>query len=589
MDVFARRSLTAYAADADSDRLLLEGSWPTDDGNGRGRRYSLDELIDARFGWIDRAACEMAAELDEVRESTNDRGASFFHVNALRLRYAAAKWLRVLAWRRTCGTDFPKSLTLHVSHDEADDEYVALFQAVAAASGSTLSVRRYEVTGPMQKPTTSMPAWRRLLARTLATTGPAGRVAASTPRVMLCGNPRILDPVCRELLHRGATATWLHDRFAVRAWLRWSRHGVTMRTCDDATLNDDATFAMPTTAPSIRFDGIELGPAIQVWRRWWEPRVAATQHRQATAVERHIRDFAPTHLVVDEDATPLPRAAVAAARRFGAATVVVQHGACGVRFGFAPQSADRIVVADEGSRRQLLQWDVERDRIIVAGSPARAMFVEAVHRLQVRSRSTSPRRILLLGTTPPRDDRPDAVTFRLTTSSYEAMLHAVMKAMSQLSSVELLVRPHPRTGLDSVLARVLGDYPHVATRMTSRSERLEDLVARADGIISCASSAGIDAHCAGRPVVQLLPVGSGDVLPAAWYGLRGTARTGDELLPLLRNMLSDSANEFRSEARSYPSSSRQVASRVVDAILSTMPVRQACSEPCEPLREAAHA
>ncbi|MBL9083321.1 MAG: hypothetical protein JNK76_16015, partial [Planctomycetales bacterium] len=39
------------------------------------------------------------------------------------------------------------------------------------------------------------------------------------------------------------------------------------------------------------------------------------------------------------------------------------------------------------------------------------------------------------------------------------------------------------------------------------------------------------------PVVQILPEGSGDMIPAAWYGMLGSARSLAELRPLLAQAL----------------------------------------------------
>jgi hypothetical protein len=81
--------------------------------------------------------------------------------------------------------------------------------------------------------------------------------------------------------------------------------------------------------------------------------------------------------------------------------------------------------------------------------------------------------------------------------------------------------------------------------MSKRRERLADLVAAADCVLSCASSAGIEAARAGRPVIQLLPAGSGNILPAEWYGLRGSARSLEEL----RQLLSETGVRTKKEIR----------------------------------------
>src|SRR5687768_9611452 len=137
MHVVTRKNLAPHVPADLGSRLLLEGSWP-DTAVPPGVEWTaLDDVIDSRFGWIDEAAARLAERIiaDSERESENEP--SFFFVNALRLRYAAVKWLRIVAWRRSQAAAHPGSITLHVSQSPADEEYVALWQALTAADGTT--------------------------------------------------------------------------------------------------------------------------------------------------------------------------------------------------------------------------------------------------------------------------------------------------------------------------------------------------------------------------------------------------------------------------------------------------------------------
>ncbi|MEX2558900.1 MAG: hypothetical protein WD403_03250, partial [Pirellulales bacterium] len=66
----------------------------------------------------------------------------------------------------------------------------------------------------------------------------------------------------------------------------------------------------------------------------------------------------------------MKRAAIAFARSHGIKSVVVQHGAPCVRFGFAPLHADMFCAWGESSRRQLEAWQVPPERIVVTGASA---------------------------------------------------------------------------------------------------------------------------------------------------------------------------------------------------------------------------
>jgi hypothetical protein len=585
LHVVVRRSLARSVPDDAGPRLLLEGSWSTDDGvSPRHGDAALDDLIDARQSSIDLAAARLAEQIVAADDDRNGLGESFFHLNALRLRYAAVAWLRCLAgFRRLASSQSFDAATLYAAAAPTDDEYVAVWRAIGESQGFTLRVVRPAAVMPRPMPSVPPQRWRRWAARSLVCPAPCRRGDPATPRVLLCGNPRILGPVCDELLRRRAHVAWLFDRFAVRPWWRWGRRGVWMPTCDEPVVTEPTTIvAMPRG--SIVADGIDWTEVADAWRRRWEPRFRSSQIRQRRRIEEHVASFRPTHIVVDEDATPLPRLVIAAGRDWGAASTVVQHGACGIRFGFAPLEADRIAVGDEGSRRQLLAWGVAGKRIVVTGSAHQDEFVAQIERAKPSSRRDGRRHILLLGTTPPRDDRPDAVTFRLTGRTYEAMLASAFAAVAELGDAVLIARHHPRTVDDSIFDAVRRRFPQVPLRMTEPRENLVDLLAAADCVLSCGSSAGIDAARAGRPVVQLLPAGSGPILPAAWYGLLGEARSLDELRPLLAHALSTPI-----PLCIHGVDPQATAARVVEAILSAAPSAASSLADSHDDWEAAHA
>lgn len=536
MHVVARLGLVKHVPADGRRRLLLEGSWPAEMVSN-GDCASLDDEIDARYEWIDVEAARLAEHAIQCDVCEGNESQSFSFVNTLRMRYAFVKWLRVLAWRRITPLPDASTVTLHVSTSKQDEEYVALLKSVAATDRITLEVRRYPDEG--KTAAVSLPpnaAWRTTLAK-WATGGIKRTVVDSdSPRVLLCGNPRILGPLCDDYLRRKITTAWLFDRFAVRPWLRWGLRGASVLTCDAPSASTAAVYEFGGRPTSIRFDDVDLSPVIQAWHDHWVPQYRNGQNRQRNRIAAHVAAFQPTHVVVDEDATPLPRMVIAAARRRGAASSVIQHGACGVRFGFTPLLADRIVVNGKSSRRQLEQWGVAGHRIVEEKSGLQERFVRDVVRARDRITPTRMRNVLLIGTTPARDERPDAVAFHLTTRAYEQLLTQAFTVVQEMGDATLVVRPHPRTGEDRVFQAVRRRFPALKVRVSSRREQLADQAAAADLVLSCASSAGIDIALAGRPVIQLLPHGSGEILPAEWYGMLGSARSLDDLRRLVRSI-----------------------------------------------------
>jgi hypothetical protein len=586
MQIFARPELATNVPFDDRPRLLLEGSWPVPKARGRGAKdLALDDLIDGRDAAIDVEAERLAERIASVVQRPEAGRPSFADVNVLRLRYAAVKWLRPLAWRRSLTADArPEHYELHVSSAADDAEYIAMFQAIAAVDNCELTV----VGSPAVVAATSGVSslrnsrWRRWLSQwqngdAMQTATPA----ETRTRVLLCGNPRLLDPVCRELVRRNIPAAWLYDRYPIRSGLRWAWRGVPTFTCDETS--SAAVISLPQLGESIRYDRIDLTETVRTWIDRNFADVGSAQARQMRRTGEHFAAFRPTHVVVDEDATPLKRIVVAAARDQAICSAVVQHGACAIRFGFVPLSANSFLAADAGSQKQMTAWGVEPHRVVVTGSPSRAQFTADV--AAARIASSSPRkRIVLLGTTPPRDRRPDAVEFRFTPRTYEQVLAVACQAIAELPNAELIIRPHPRTAMDAALRTVRKRFPTLRSSIASARSSLAKLVASADCVLSCASSSGIESAAAGVPVVQLLPEGSGNILPAEWYGLLGSARSLDELKPLLQTALS--RDPAPTPILPPPD---QVAARVVETILFPAETKPAPHLSLKKATEAPHA
>ena len=99
--LFARHDLVDPGRAPHGPALLLEGSWP--DETSPERRRSLDDEIDARFPWIDRAASRLAEQLAEPlflpdAEHGDLPGINAAWLNALALRYYLVKLIRLVAY-----------------------------------------------------------------------------------------------------------------------------------------------------------------------------------------------------------------------------------------------------------------------------------------------------------------------------------------------------------------------------------------------------------------------------------------------------------------------------------------------------------
>lgn len=529
MHIYARHNLAA-PDQTSGEELLLEGSWPRNEE--RPDRWSLDEAIDARYAWIDSLAMDLAE-----RAGPSTSGVSFAYINALALRYYVVKLLRVIAFfDRVRPIATGSHLALHVA--SGDEDYVELFEQLAVAHGLQLALHRHEPADVREAAPRHASRWRYWAARTRLTRRPPMLDEnAAGPSVMLCGNPRVLNPVCAELLSRGARVCWLYERFAVRAWWRWRAAGVEQLVCETGR-RSRSSFNDVSTAQHLVVEGIDLTPLVDHWLARRAAEAGGCQSLLVERVESHFRRIRPAALVVDEDATPLKRIAVAVGRSHRAASLVVQHGApCGP-FGFLPLAADEIAVWGDAARRQLEVWGLSPERIHVAGWPN---VRPSAPRRTVTPSPRLKRRFLLLATMPPRDERPDNVEFHLTSANYRQMLEMVYQVVSRIDGATLTIKPHPRAAsADAFLARLPEHAPKARRGLPVRivrTKELSKLIAASDCVLSCTSTAGIEAALAGAPVIQLLPRGSGNILPADAWGFVGSARTAEELAPLVDTAL----------------------------------------------------
>ncbi len=595
--IFARRELVDGSLAPEDPALLLEGSWPAESREGRlGQstampqqrpargfgalsrqppstpcRRALDDLIDGRFDWIDRQAAEFAEQLGPGDSAGGDLSAAY--VNALALRYYLVKLIRPLAYFTEVR---PLRRSDHVELVVAgrDKDYADVLARLSLAAGAYFHVRWVKDRPNADRDFPSNPAWRRYWGRFSRMLKPSS-VRAGSPRVVLCGNPRLLDPVCRELLARGCNVWRLYDRFAVRSWLRWRGAGAGQLVCDSSLGRENRlTLDMPG-----RLDcrGVNLALPVE---RWLEHRVATHGPRQSRLIaqlDAHFRDVRPDAVVLDEDATPLARAAVAVARRYTARSLVVQHGVPCCRFGFAPAAADRVLVWGRSSQRQLIRWGVPAKRIRITGAVQEegvrvqgsgVRGKESGNREQEEGGRKKTPRILLLTTVPPRDERPDAVSLHLTGRTYAEMLRMTFAAIAQIGGAELIIKLHPRTGDDPVVRALKSEFAALDARVVSGGP-FQQWLPDADCVLSCGSSAGVEATRFGVPVIQLTPSGAKDFLPHDEWGLWATARSKAELGRLLGRLLSEGWQPpIGGNPETFADFGVPPAARIVDEILN---------------------
>ncbi len=536
--------------------LLLEGSWcePTDSA----RHQALDDVIDGRFAWIDVAAATLAEEAaGQIPEAGSARPDPFSgaYLNALALRYYLVKLLRPVAYF-TQVRPLTAGDRVNLIAGAHDEDYVAVLRQISRAAGARLQVRRVAVGHASAAAFPVDAWWRGLLGRIagLFEPLPAGD---ARPRVVLCGNPRLLQPACAELRRQGCRLWWLFDRFAMKPWLRWRPAGVGQLVCRSSRGRTDRLRGELPGPLACR--GIDLAGPV---RRWLAARAASCGQRQTRLVEKieqHFCRVRPQALLLDEDATPTARAAAAAARRHGAVSLVVQHGLPGCRFGFTPPVADRFLAWDEPSAEQLARWGMPPERM------ACPSWGRARRRPTEKDRPFLPSacRVLLLCTTPPRDARPDSIALHLTRRTYADMLRAAFSVVAALPRAELIVKLHPRSGDDPLVRSLVDEFPELRVRLVRRGS-VAAWLDRVDIVLSCGSTAGVEAVAAGLPTIGLAPPKASGFPPAEPWGLLGTATTAKELRRLMARA---QTSPWKAVSPFQPLPPRWIADEVMRAVV----------------------
>jgi hypothetical protein len=142
--------------------------------------------------------------------------------------------------------------------------------------------------------------------------------------------------------------------------------------------------------------------------------------------------------------------------------------------------------------------------------------------------------LLLIASVHHAPERPDVVGFHLNAGTAADMVRWALAALRDRPGWRLTIKLHPRTPDVGFFEDLVQEFP--ALRRRVRLQRGGDVLAlarQADCVLSCASSAGIEATIAGRPVIQLMPAGSADLVDPDDWGFAGTARSVAELERLL--------------------------------------------------------
>ncbi len=578
-----------FAVPQTEPMLLLFGPADIALADRRTGLYELDRLMDARWSWIDQEATRLAEELASpgapgIRwDQAGEDGQRLCFLHALKLRYHLVAVLRVVAfldcyqghWNRlvvVCSRKMtPAWSRLLSAWGQARGKEVLLLDVAGMRLSSRWEFgttdspgRQSESAGPVVREAEhavrlGFPAGsfspKNLVRRVLGWLHMCQvelvrrSRPASARTLWLCGNPRLLAPLAPEFCRRGWRSLWLFPQMALRWWGTSVRHGwgQWFYQPEGDRSGRGADSPVPRLA-RVDFRGINLAATLNPWlaRRWQQeqPRLEGVERSLRRAWER----FPPSLLVLDEDATAVKRLMVQLARRHRVPAVVVQHGVPRVPFGFVPPAADALCLWGETSAEQLRHWGVDPRRLFVTGSPAHDELFAPGGRFhgpgapQLASAKAGahpgpkPLRVLLLATTRPRPQRPEPASFHLTASEYARLLQLAVDVVLEQPDWELTLKLHPRDTQREWYRRFVPKGDRHRVRIDTR-HTLWQLLPAHQVVLHVASGAGVEAALAGWPVVELLPRGGAELLPAKPWGMLAAVSTRAELRAALRRLV----------------------------------------------------
>jgi hypothetical protein len=234
--------------------------------------------------------------------------------------------------------------------------------------------------------------------------------------------------------------------------------------------------------PLMAFGEIDLGPLALRRLRPLVLRSMPFLAAESAAVERYFDATVPEAVAIASDQHRIGRLTVAAARRRGIRSVVVQHGLPQGRIGYLPVIADLVAAWSSASRDWFVDAGTPPESVVVTGNP-RFDALATTHRAQPRGLH------ILLALSP------------TALATNEALVRSALEALDRLPGGRLTVKLHPGQSDWSFVARIVRSATNRTRIAVRRHEPLYPLLAEASVVVVHRSSVAIEALVAQRPVI----------------------------------------------------------------------------------------
>ncbi len=220
------------------------------------------------------------------------------------------------------------------------------------------------------------------------------------------------------------------------------------------------------------------------------------QSQRVTGYQAMLDHLRPRVILTEFDRNRSSSCLILAAAQRGIPTATLVHGTINPPYGYTPVLADRIFVWGEIQRRQLLDLEVDSDKIRLVGFP--------------RVRPPEPRDAAAIKKSvglPPDKPLVMLATNPIEAKARDLMITTYCDALAGRDDLSVIVRTHPSEGENAWDKKYRERYP--AIRALGRGEQsVEDALAMTDVFVCNNTGMSMDALLHGTPVVLLDVPGS---------------------------------------------------------------------------------
>ncbi len=295
--------------------------------------------------------------------------------------------------------------------------------------------------------------------------------------------------------------------------------------------------------PALIFEGLNLAEAMEERLKSIFCVDLPALTRWVDAFEAFLKRTKPVLAVLDEDVTILKRTFALLAQKNSAACCVIQHGATGQRRGYAPSVATAVGVWGEVSKKQLIQWGVEPQKIHITGYTGLTVGTseEKKHARQNvlnHLKFAAGSKIVLFAACRLRTQEHGFLRVKMLRHQNAGFLRSAVLAMQQFPQHYLVIKLHPGENVEYAqsLLRQAPSLDLSRTRVVL-DYNLRELLLGSDALVSIASTVSIDAMANDIPVVDLNLFGMQPFIPYEGVAPVVSARTQSELESALAECL----------------------------------------------------